>query len=111
MNPASPTGKTVLIVEDHEMEREGLAAILHRAGYAVLAAANAQAALDYLQHNPHPDVILLDMLMEGLDGWDFLQVRRNHPSLASVPAVIMTVSSTVTKEWAKALGAAGCLRK
>jgi CheY-like chemotaxis protein len=111
MNAATPAGKTVLIVEDQEAEREDLATTLSRAGHVVLVAPSAQAALDYLQCSPRPDLILLDMLMEGLDGWDFLQVRRHAPVLASIPVVLMTRSSTVTEQLAKALGAAAFLPK
>src|SRR5262249_29685594 len=99
MNPVPPTGKTVLVVEDHEMEREGVAAVLQPAAYAVLMTASVQAALDYLQRSPRPDVILLDMLMQGPDGWDFMQVRRHDATLAGIPVVITTASTTVTEEW------------
>src|SRR6266545_4852685 len=65
--------RTLLVVEDNEVAREGLAAILRRAGYEVALATNGQEALNYLDGHPPPALILLDMLMPVLDGWHFLE--------------------------------------
>ena len=69
-------GKAVLVVEDDEVQREGLATILQRAGFRVAITAGGEGALAFLRDNPPPAVILLDMLLPDLDGWGFLEMRR-----------------------------------
>jgi two-component system response regulator MprA len=102
---------TLLIVEDNEVVREGLAVVLRRAGYAVVPAANGQEALAALRGGLRPDLILLDMLLPTVDGWRFLDQRRREPALAAIPVVILTGLGVAGPEWASSLGAAGLLRK
>ena len=111
MDSAAPTGKTVLVIEDSDMEREGLAAVLQREGYAVLTAADGQEALACVRTSPRPDLILLDMLLPGIDGWDLLKVYTRDPALAGVPVVILSGLDVGSPAWAASLGAAGYLRK
>ncbi len=63
---------TILVVEDDRATREALAAVLAGAGYTVLTAADGQEALDSFGVIVIPDLILLDMLMPRLDGWQFI---------------------------------------
>jgi CheY-like chemotaxis protein len=117
MDTAAPAGKTVLVVEDSDMEREGLAAVLRRAGYTALTAASGQEALACLRGSPRPDLVLLDMLLPGIDGWDLLQGQKGasgpqrNPALAGIPVLIITGMGIGSPEWAAALGAAGYLHK
>jgi CheY-like chemotaxis protein len=95
-------------VEDNEVEREGLAAILRREGYAVALAAEGRQALDLLRQSPPPDLILLDMLMPVMDGWAFLEeLRRLGPP---APVVVMSPAA-LTREWARDHGCAGIVHK
>src|SRR5262245_63909690 len=73
-----PPNAVILVAEDNEVAREGLAVLLRRAGYQVIPAANGQEALDRLDADTRPDVILLDMLMPVLDGWHFLERLRQR---------------------------------
>jgi putative two-component system response regulator len=108
----APDGKTILIVEDNQVEREGLAALLLGEGFAVAAAADIPAALAILRTGPPPALVLLDILMPGQDGWDFLMLRRRDPVLAAVPVVITTALTAASPEWSAALsGGAACFRK
>jgi len=59
---ATKTSKTVLVVEDNSIQREGLASVLRNEGYRVLAAADGEEALKYLRGDPTPDLLLLDMM-------------------------------------------------
>lgn len=106
------TGKTILIVEDNTIQREGLAVVLRQRDFSVLPAANGQEALELLDRAV-PDVILLDMLIADNDGdgWWFLKQRRRIPLLSSIPVLITTALSVASKEWAVSLGAAGLIRK
>lgn len=108
-NPAAPG--TILVAEDDAVTREGLSAILQRAGYVVAGAANGQEALDYLQAQPAPSLILLDMLMPVLDGWLFLRALRQLPGCAALPVVVVTGMTVASSEWTKALGAVALVKK
>jgi two-component system, chemotaxis family, chemotaxis protein CheY len=105
-------GKTVLVVEDNAVEREGLLAILAREGYRVAVAVNSEGALAFLRDNPPPALVLLDMLAPGgMDGWHFFDERAQDPALLAVPVVITTGVRIAGDEWARSLGACGYLRK
>jgi CheY-like chemotaxis protein len=106
-------GKTLLVVEDNAIQREGLAAVLREHGYTVLTAADGDEAMSWLRSEPPPDLVLLDMIIPrtGHDGWYFLEQRRRHPALASIPVIITTALGNASQEWAAALGARGLLRK
>jgi CheY-like chemotaxis protein len=106
---AHEPGTTILVVEDNDIAREGLAAVLRRAGYSVATAENGQEALSVLGADPAPDLILLDMLMPVLDGWHFLDRLKRSPRKA-VP-VVVTTGTILTPEWAAAHGCAGFIGK
>jgi CheY-like chemotaxis protein len=67
------TAALILVVEDNAPVRDGLAAVLLRAGFQVQPACDGRQALHLITTGPRPDLILLDMVMPGLDGWDFLE--------------------------------------
>jgi CheY-like chemotaxis protein len=111
MSQTDEPGKTLLIVEDDAIAREGLAAILRRAGYQVVPVADGLEALEYLRREPAPSLILLDMMLRGLDGWTFLREKERDSSMASIPVIIMTGMTSANLEWANCLGAVGLLSK
>jgi CheY-like chemotaxis protein len=84
--------KTALIVDDDPAIVDGLAEYLEHDGYGVVAAANGREALVLLEAGVHPDVIVLDLLMPGMDGWDFRMAQLNKPSLAKIPVLIISAS-------------------
>jgi CheY-like chemotaxis protein len=105
-------GKTILIVDDSEIAREGLAAVLEREGAKPLLAANGREALELLESALEPpDLILLDMLLPVMDGWQFMEKRRSSPTLASIPVVMVTALGAASWKWASSLGAVGLIRK
>jgi CheY-like chemotaxis protein len=71
--PAASGHPILLVVEDNDVSREGLAVVLRRAGYRVVPAANGAEPRRLLWGGPPVDHILLDMLMPVLDGWRFLE--------------------------------------
>jgi CheY-like chemotaxis protein len=106
------TSKTVVIVEDNDIEREGMAAVLRQAGYAPWPAPNVDVALACPETTGgSPNLILLDMIMPGKDGWRFLELRRKQPALASVPVIIVTGLGVASQEWGTSLGAVAVLKK
>jgi CheY-like chemotaxis protein len=80
----------VLVVEDDRDVRESLVAVLEDAGYPVISAADGRAALDLLRAGPRPSVILLDLMMPVMDGFEFRAEQVRDPSLADVPVVVFT---------------------
>jgi PAS domain S-box-containing protein len=87
--PRREGGVTLLLVEDNGDTRAMLAATLGTFSYRVLAAASAEEGLDVLAHE-RPDVILADIGLPGMDGYDFLREARRRPELAQVPAFAVT---------------------
>jgi CheY-like chemotaxis protein len=110
MDPGTQQLRTLLVVEDDGVLREALASVLRQQGYVVVTATNDAEALDLLRRGPKPDLILLDMLMPVLDGWQFMQQLRKECSPPLIP-VIVTTSTTLTREWAIDNGCQGFLRK
>jgi CheY-like chemotaxis protein len=84
--------KTALIVDDDPAILDGLAEYLGHDGYWVVGAADGTEALALLNSGVRPDVIVLDLLMPGMDGWDFRMAQLNKPSLATIPVVIISAS-------------------
>ena len=81
--------RRVVVAEDNEDFRELLATVLVRAGYEVDACRNGQEALELLLARP-TDLVLLDLNMPVMDGWQFRTAQRADSSIADVPVVVMT---------------------
>jgi CheY-like chemotaxis protein len=101
----------VLIIEDNDIERQGMGFVLREAGFTVSMAPSTSIALAYPATVARPDLILLDMMMPEKDGWYFLDKRKLNPQLADVPVLIVTGMGVASQEWAASLGAAGLVRK
>jgi CheY-like chemotaxis protein len=84
---------TVLIIEDHHDIREAIESILRMEGYRVHGVRNGEEALDALNLMGRPGLILLDMMMPVLDGWNFLQILGTDTPVSSVPIVVVTAFS------------------
>jgi CheY-like chemotaxis protein len=85
----SPSGR-VLVVEDNADHRTILALALREEGYEVVEIADGAAAIDYLLGNPEPDVVLLDLILPQLSGWDVLRVLRTYLRLRRIPVIVAT---------------------
>src|SRR5205823_6375304 len=77
--PAARASASILIVEDHADLRESLTEILEDEGYVVASAANGLDGLNYLQAHPPPRLILLDLKMPVMDGWEFRRRQQEDP--------------------------------
>jgi CheY-like chemotaxis protein len=80
----------VLIVEDDEDLRDMMAQMLTIEGFEAATAANGREALDYLHATEKPNVILLDLMMPVMDGWEFRRQQKADPELAPVPVIILS---------------------
>jgi CheY-like chemotaxis protein len=102
------TGKTVLVVDDEADILQAIAWVLADAGYRVRTAGNGQEALQFVQEEL-PALILLDMKMPRMDGWQFAQqLRSRHDQ--HVPLVVLTAAENA-QERAAEVGAEGYVSK
>jgi CheY-like chemotaxis protein len=79
---------TVLVVDDDAAVREGLVAFLQDEGYDALAAENGRRALELLETREAPRLILLDLMMPVMDGWEFLAERARRAD--ATPVVLLS---------------------
>jgi signal transduction histidine kinase/CheY-like chemotaxis protein len=82
-------GRRVLIVEDDQATQELLQKRLTKEGWQVVAAGNGREALERLTQGP-PDLVLLDLMMPEMDGFEFLEAFRKQPGCARTTVVVMT---------------------
>jgi CheY-like chemotaxis protein len=101
---------SVLIVEDDADVREALVFFLQGEGYEVVEAGHGAEALQELHRNDRVGLILLDLMMPVMNGWEFRAAQTNDPRLAAIPVVIITADHSAARKAADA-GAAGCLLK
>src|SRR6267154_483424 len=80
----------VLIVEDDEDLRDMMAQMLNIEGFAAASVSNGREALDYLHSTGKPQVILLDLMMPVMDGWEFRRRQKADPELAPVPVIVLS---------------------
>ena len=81
---------TVLLVEDDDELRESMRDLLEEGGYVVVTARDGQEALDAVARVEHVCVVVLDLLMPRMDGWEFFEKMRARPELTSVPVVVQS---------------------
>jgi CheY-like chemotaxis protein len=85
-----PRKPLILVVEDHEFAREALATVLQDVGYSTIEAANGRDALALLAKGTRPDLILLDLMMPVMDGWEFMKRQRKDWRLCTIPTIVVT---------------------
>ena len=103
--------RSVMVVEDDTDALDAIAAILEDAGYDVMRARNGREALQRLADSGGQcDLILLDLLMPVMNGWDFRRRQRETPAFADIPVFLMSAGAhlAVVRE---ELQAAGCVTK
>ena len=100
----------ILYVEDEIDTRDAVTFALEHEGFTVFGVANGQTALDYLRSNPPPCLILLDLMVPVMDGWQFMAERARDPDLLAIPVVVVSAHPSVQRQTAP-LKAAGYLTK
>jgi CheY-like chemotaxis protein len=100
----------VLVVEDDRDIRDTIAEVLRDEGYRVHLAANGSEALEFLRGGTLPNLILLDLMMPVMSGWDFRSEQRKDGRLAAIPTVILSGDSGV-RDKARALEVEAAIAK
>jgi CheY-like chemotaxis protein len=90
--PASRPARKVLVVDDDVDLREALCELLEEAGYPAAGCANGREALDYLQREKLPCLVLLDLMMPVMSGWEFREEQKKDPQLSEIPVVILSAN-------------------
>ena len=103
VNPSPPF--RVLVVDDDTSIRRMMIAALRRFGYSFVEAANGKEALEQMRAT-HPNVVLLDLMMPMVSGWDVLRERAGDPDLLSIPVIV--VSANRSAELASAVDKGIC---
>src|SRR5437762_5385370 len=94
MTEETPKRGSVLIVEDDARIRNSMAEILELEGYEVGTAAHGQEALTYLRRHEAPSLILLDVVMPVMDGWEFRDLLLRDEKFAEIPVVVTSSISS-----------------
>ena len=83
----------ILVVDDDPDIRESLREVLEDEGYEVACVGNGREALDHLKAaSPPPCVILLDLMMPVMDGWQFRREQKQNPAIADIPLIVITAT-------------------
>lgn len=100
----------ILIIEDDDAVALAIASLLEEAGHRAVRVPDGRQALRELRSGERTSVILLDMTMPGMNGWQFREEQLKDKALADIPVILCTADGRA-KEKAREIGAAGWLRK
>ena len=101
----------VMVVEDDQDVRQAISEVLEDNAYRSLTASNGQEAIDELRSGPQrPCLILLDIMMPIMDGWQFRSLQQQDPELSDIPVVVLTAHADI-QEAVRRMQAAACLKK
>ncbi|MGE5403362.1 MAG: response regulator [Candidatus Saccharibacteria bacterium] len=87
----------ILVVEDESNSRELVEKILQHSGYSVISAVNGQKCLEVLETET-PDLIVMDLSMPFLDGWETTRIIKSKPHLAHIPVIAVTAHAMVEEK-------------
>jgi len=104
------TRGTILLTEDNSDTRDAITQVLAVEGYTVVTAVHGREALGHLQGGLRPALILLDLMMPVMDGWEFQKAQLREPALAAIPVVLISAHDEVARA-GDTLRAAGVVQK
>jgi len=107
--PTMPVG-SILLVEDEESVREVIETVLRAEGYEVVSARHGSEALDVLRGGFRPCIIILDLMMPVMDGWQFRGEQLRDPELLKIPTVVYSAVGEID-EAVETLNVAGGFQK
>jgi adenylate cyclase len=100
---STPSGGSILVVDDDQMSRIGLRNALQHAGWQVVEADNGQIALTRL-NEARPIAILLDLMMPEMDGFEFIDEVRQHEDWREIPIIVITARDVTAEDRARLNG-------
>ena len=109
LNSQQSGSNVVLVVDDDPDILEALSEILEAEGFEIRRARNGKEALEKLEPDP-PHLILLDLMMPVMDGWEFAQRLKQRPRVANIPIIVLSADRNVSNK-AVEIGAVGHLAK
>jgi CheY-like chemotaxis protein len=83
---------TILIVDDEVATRNTLTELLGKDGREIVTAGDGEEALELLAKVPRPCLIVLDLMMPRMDGWEFLRRQSDDRSIANIPTIVLSSS-------------------
>jgi CheY-like chemotaxis protein len=89
VNDPASTGQTLLLVEDNEDNRIIYSTVLRHVGYNVVEAFDGTQAIE-LARSVLPDLILMDISIPGVNGWEATRILRNDPATCTIPIIALT---------------------
>jgi signal transduction histidine kinase len=105
-------GKTVLIVDDDTRNIFAITSLLEAEGMKVLAAENGRNGIDMIEQHPEIDIVLMDIMMPDMDGYETMKLIRNDPKKRYLPVIAVTAKALKTdRERAMTAGASDYLSK
>ena len=111
MHPSPPVGQTLLLVEDNEDNRIIYSTVLRHTGYEVIEALDGAQAVE-LARSRHPDLILMDISIPEIDGWEATKILRQDPATRDIPIIALTAHALADdRERATAVGFTAYLAK
>ena len=84
----------ILVIEDNDDVRDMIAVTLELEGHRVVTASNGREALYLLHHGVEPCMILLDLMMPVMNGWEFQKAVEREPQLRDIPIVVVSATGT-----------------
>jgi CheY-like chemotaxis protein len=90
--------RNILLVEDDGAIRDSIAEILEGEGYRVVQASNGAEALERLRCDRNPDLILLDLMMPVMDGWQFRDRQEHDPRIRNIPVLVISADHALDQK-------------
>jgi CheY-like chemotaxis protein len=84
--------KTILLIDDNELNRKLVEAILRTSGFRIIEAEDAERGIEMARESK-PDFILMDIRLPGMDGWAATRIIKSDPGLQDIPVVALTAAA------------------
>jgi CheY-like chemotaxis protein len=86
----------IMVVDDDPELRQSILDVLEDAGYSTMSASGGEEALRQLDGPERPQLILLDLMMPGMNGWQFREAQQADERIRSIPVLVITASRYLT---------------
>ncbi|MGH9443432.1 MAG: response regulator transcription factor [Thermoanaerobaculia bacterium] len=87
--------KAVLVIEDDHDTQDAICGLLEYSGYRAVGVSNGREALEFLKDHAAPNVIVLDLMMPVMNGWEFRNLQSSDQKLAGIPVVVISASGAL----------------